>query len=738
MRTRTVLRWVALGTLATALLVGGLVQVNVQTDLHSFLPAGDSQTAAYDSFSRDYGGEPVVVLLETKTPQGIFSPAVLPNLVHLEGSLSHVDGTAVVDGPGTLLNEIAGQAQDFIAELLGRRDYEIALAQQIAKSAHRSSVQITAAGEAARAAFDARYGSLIVQGLPVGLPTLSNPKFAQHVIFNAQGQPRPEWHFLVPTTQAVAIIVRPVAGQTASQSNAWVKRIRAVVAQGTPPTETATVSGVPVLIAAISDRAMKDVPTMGAVAVVGVALILMAATWIRRRRRLVPLAVTLMSMVATVAMLGWFHRPLSLGVLAFATVILGVGSYYPMYLSAGARRRTVIVVACATGGSLATLMLSPVRMVQDLGLALALGVFFAAGAGLLASRWFPASGETTPVAGLPSSPVTPRILLVALVAVASLGWWQFGALRMQANVTDFAGGLPQLAQAQHVADILGSSGEVELVVRAARPMSPTNLTWSTSVEDQIVADHGDELRPALSPSRLLSFLGSKATSSEVDAALRLLPPYLVHAVAAPAGGSAVTTFGVRVDDLNALRASITDLKERATTAPVGTQATATGLPVVLLHGADLIESHRLVANLVGIGTAVLVIAVGFRRRGDTLRALAAAVLATGAGYALLWLGNGGLNPVSASLAALITAVGCEFTVVMSEASRRGSVRQFRAVAVGAATSVVGYAALLASHIEAVRGLGGVLAAATALAFGCSWLVVRAFPPTPTPEGAPDA
>ena len=65
-------------------------------------------------------------------------------------------------------------------------------------------------------------------------------------------------------------------------------------------------------------------------------------------------------------MLGWIGRPLSLGVLAFLPVLLGLGSYYPTYFAQRARGRVVFVVAGASALSFATLALAPLAFVRVL------------------------------------------------------------------------------------------------------------------------------------------------------------------------------------------------------------------------------------------------------------------------------------------------------------------------------------------------------------------------------------
>src|SRR5581483_12032636 len=103
----------------------------------------------------------------------------------------------------------------------------------------------------------------------------------------------------------------------------------------------------------------------------------MLVPWTRRSRRLLPLATTVAAIAVTCSIFGWLGRPLSIGVVAFLSVVLGIGCYYPTYFAVRARTRTVLTVACATASAFATLMLSPLPLVRDLGLTLSMGVLLA-------------------------------------------------------------------------------------------------------------------------------------------------------------------------------------------------------------------------------------------------------------------------------------------------------------------------------------------------------------------------
>lgn len=734
-----------MGILMVLPLSVGLAKLEVETDLSSFLPPDDPQLRAYERYAKEFGGDPIVVLVEPKSGSALLGPETLPTLLQMEGKLAGLDNVASVYGPATSLNQIAGQAQKLVAELVGRRDAEIARAQVRARREGASSAAAKAAGEEARERFDGRYGPLLVRAMPGGLPTLKNARFAENVVIDADGRPRARWRYLVPSRSAMAIIVRPEGGLDAAATSKLVRAVDSTMSRDRLEGSKITVTGSPVVVDALSRRSLDEAPLLGGLAVGAIGLCLWSGSPTARRRRLVPLAVTCAAVAGTLGILGLMGRPVSLGVVAFCPVLLGIGVYYPSYFALGARTRTVMTVAAATAASLLTLALSPLPLVRDLGFTLAVGVMVAALLGLLARPWaapgVPAVDEAAGRGTERSMRVRGVVALCAAAAVilGGWGWTRAASLGVQSDVAYFAGGLPALADAEHVEDVMGSSGEVDLVVEGEAATSPESLAWQTRAQREIAVKHGERFRAAASLATMLEFLGPDPTQAQIDAALRLLPAYLTSAVLSDDRTKAVTSFGVRLDDLPELGAEVAAVSEDLADPPRGADAQLVGLPLVLVKTQELVAADRVTGSLWGVLAAVVILLIGLRRRGDALRAAGAALVATGLTFATLALAGRALDPVTASLGALTAAVGCEFTIVYAEAVRRRSRRLRQTVFLVAATSTAGYLVLLASGLTAVRGLGLLLAVAVLQALCASVLVVEATLPKNShrPSSTPD-
>lgn len=744
---------IALTGIVVAVLAGlGLARVQVSTDLESFLPAHDETLTDYHAVAKEFGGDPIVVLLETRGSKSLLSPEPLSSEVQLEGELAKLDGVASLYGPGTLLNQVAGRAQDLLLELIGRRDAEVAKAQIEAKKAGRSP---EAAADKVKAKFDSRYGPLLVRGLPAGLPTLGNEKFVKQVVFDDSGLPRGSWKLVVPDQRTLAILVRPDSSLNAREMSHLISQIRDVVdssdleakvssGKGKDDLRT-TVSGSSVLVSALSDRAVHDMPLLGGLAIGAVCLAFWAAGWIRRSRRLLPVATTLVAVLLAVSALGWLGRPVTVAVLAFSSVLLGIGCYYPTYLMRSARPRTFVTVVCASAASVATLALSPLPIIADLGLMLGLGILFSGAVAWLARGWLQEAADTDDTADRAawrpsrrtSRPAAAGLLVLGVVGIG--GWFQLGQLTLRSDVNHFAAGLPALEDAHRVESALDMSGEVTVELKGSDTLSPSGLAWMQTAYARVIERHGDDLRSVVSPPALLAFLGTDPSAEEIDAAYRLLPGYLTRAVISPDRSTSAMVYGVKMHDLASAGRSVDDLRAALPEQPEDYQVRVAGLPVVMVRAEQLVSDDRYRANILGIAAACAVLLIGLRRRTDALRGALAATLATGTGFFLIAVAGIGLNPVTGALGALTAAVGCEFTVMLAESVRsRSSLR--RAVVLAAVTSALGYAVLLASGLAVVREFGLMLAGGVGLALLCSWVVVVATvrPPTDTPPAAEPA
>lgn len=728
-------------------IITGLSRATVDTSTDSFLPSGDPTLQAVDQQARSFGGDPVVVLLKSKQPrQLVLDNKQLFPMLGLEGKLAKTPNVASVYGPATVLNQVAGSAQNLLAQIGGRRDTIRREAEDNARKQGQTDSGATAAGNDAVSQFDVRYGSLLVRGLPAGMPTLHNPQFVRTVVFDSNtGEVRPQWKFVVPSPDTVAISVRPREGLDQVGTQRLVSDIKRAVHGSGLAVSGVTVSGVPAVTAGLADEVVDELPWIAGLVAVAVALrFLLVPMGFRMRHRLLPLVAALVGTAATVAGFGLLGHPLSFGAVAFLPVLIGVGSSIPLYLAVLRDTRRVVTISIASAAGFASLAVSPLPFVRELGIALAGGILLTVASTLVLRRGLPdherpdVTPQTTSDAG-PSKPLARRSRRVAVavsVAIIALGGWVIlPQLTIQADPQQLARGLPELQNAQQAQQVLGSSGEVSVALKGGPATSPAALAWSRQTEQTIIAKYGDQLRPILTLPDLVKFLGPEPTDTQIQSAIELLPRYLTSAVLSPDSRDSSMIFGLQLQDIGHQAQLLNEVRQSLPPPPPGYTADFVGLPVAAERGYDLISQGRYLANLTGIVAAGAVLLIGLRRRGDAIRAVLAAILATGWSLAGLWLVGGSLSPLTVAMGSLTTVTGCEFLVLLADPQVEANQKLRRSVGFACLTSAVGYCALAVSDLSVLREFGLVLTGTVVMSYVAARTVLWIAPHRPSPDNS---
>jgi predicted RND superfamily exporter protein len=199
--------------------------------------------------------------------------------------------------------------------------------------------------------------------------------------------------------------------------------------------------------------------------------------------------------------------------------------------------------------------------------------------------------------------------------------------------------------------------------------------------------------------------------------LRAVPSYFSEAVITQDRREATLAFGIRLMALSRQQRVI-DYMRSQLHPPPGVRVDLAGLPVLAAQADASLSSsgRRLLMLAVGLVAVGLVLLALLR---TAARALVPIVLATGWSSLILFLTRIPLNPMSATLGALVIAISTEFSVLLSERfraeRRRGLapadalVRTYRftgsAVLASGITAIAGFGVLTLSSITMLRDFG---------------------------------
>ncbi len=315
-----------------------------------------------------------------------------------------------------------------------------------------------------------------------------------------------------------------------------------------------------------------------------------------------------------------------------------------------------------------------------------------------------------------------RVLLVGLV-LAAAGWVADTQTPVQSDVTKLVpSNMPALRDLRTLERVTGVSGEIDVVVHSSNVATPKTIGWMLRYEDALLAHFGyletkgcakATLCPALSlpdlfcsGAQVAGSCGSSLSTGLISSLLKAVPPYFSQAVITPDHREATLAFGIRLMPLSRQQRVI-DYMRAQLHPPPGVGAELAGLPVLAAQAdASLSSSGRrmlmLLAGLVAVGLVLLAVLRTVQRAIIPLVPIA---LATGWSSLILFATRIPLNPMSATLGALVIAISTEFSVLLSERFRQErSTGRSPAQALARTYRFTG-SAVLASGITAIAGFG---------------------------------
>jgi hydrophobe/amphiphile efflux-3 (HAE3) family protein len=325
--------------------------------------------------------------------------------------------------------------------------------------------------------------------------------------------------------------------------------------------------------------------------------------------------------------------------------------------------------------------------------------------------------------------------VLAVAGVLALGGWAADTqTSVQSDVTKLVpSSMPALRNLHTLERVTGVSGEIDVTVKARDVTRLGVVNWMTGYEQALLTHFGyletkgcahATLCPALSLPDL--FASSTQTSgrtpsqSSVDGLLAAVPPYFKQAVITPDGREATLAFGIRLMPL-AKQQGVIDYMRSRLHPPAGVTAQLAGLPVLAAEADAALSSsaRRLLTLLAGLVAVGLVLLAVFRRPERALVPLIPIALATGWSALILFAIRIPLNPMSATLGALVIAISTEFSVLLSERFRQERAagrallealeRTYRstglAVLASGITAIAGFGVLVLSNITMLRDFG---------------------------------
>jgi predicted RND superfamily exporter protein len=391
---------------ATLLSIAGVVlalMLDPGADASAAGDGGGEAAAATEELRTQFGGDPIVVLVRGRLT-GMLLTEDVARMLSLEGCISgNVPRDArpaaavcsefakrkpvqVVYGPGTFINEAAGQILDRINF---DREREAAAADRAAREARRaargrglSEAQQEQFAQEARRIVTATYAQRALElAVRFGLssvPALNNPEFVLQLVFEPSlgaEVPKPRFAYLFPHSDAAVIQARLRPGLSAEERREAVAMVRQAV--GAKPFDlkfgSYVVSGSPVVAEGVAAGASDSAPALVAAAILLVALALLLT--FRVHPVMLPLALGAGATAITLGGLSLLGGSFSVGVAAAMPLLCALGAGWALQLQGRLDAAPAVAAgALASAVAFATILISPVSMARSFGALIAIGL----------------------------------------------------------------------------------------------------------------------------------------------------------------------------------------------------------------------------------------------------------------------------------------------------------------------------------------------------------------------------
>jgi hypothetical protein len=374
--------------------------------------------------------------------------------------------------------------------------------------------------------------------------------------------------------------------------------------------------------------------------------------------------------------------------------------------------------------------------------------------------------QKTGVAAIALALATPRRVLAAGLLLAVCGWVASAGTGVETDIRDLApSNLKALNDLNELEKETGISGDVNVTIRANDPTDPAVISWAEDFQQRVLQRHGfsgaapscadAQICPALSLTDFFggaSSSGSSTTTStqsagDVHALVQALPCFISQIVIShrgecsssggtPIGDTADVAFGIRVQPLTDQQDLINDIRAQidppgGPSPPPGTTVELAGLPVLAAEANTDLSNSRWWLPLAGLLAVGIVLVAIYRSLRRAIVPLIPVLMATGwSGLVVAALGVA-LNPMSATLGALVIAIATEFSVILSaryvterrdglsvgESLRRTYLRTGAAVLASGVTAIAGFAVLAIAGLPLLDDIGLISVAPVLRDFG---------------------
>ncbi|MFP4457694.1 MAG: hydrophobe/amphiphile efflux-3 (HAE3) family transporter [Clostridia bacterium] len=480
-----------------------------------------------------------------------------------------------------------------------------------------------------------------------------------------------------------------------SVKDSLVEDIRVSIANSNFSNLDYTISGKPVLDTALRTEMQNNMQMM-VIAAVAIMLIILTLIF-KVRWRILSLGIILVSVIATLGLMGWINVPITMVSMAVFPILIGLGIDYSIqfhnrYEEEQSVSKTikhigkaVAVAVIATFLGFISLYASPVPMIQDFGKMLTIGVIisFIGSVFILMSilklrdstyTKIDANKNTGYKEGFIEralSNITKGVIkgsvviFIFAIIIAGFGFSFDSSIGVESNIENF---MPQdmeaLTDIRHIRDTVGSTEQVVLFFEGDNILDDENILWIENTQDELTRKYHNiivDTKSIMTPVDSMSMFDSDQSFREK---VENLPPSQRKMFINEESTKSNLILEIKYLPTEDLEEFIVSLKNDLVGAPM--KVSLTGKSVLDVEMVDGLTSGRIEMTLIGLGLVFLALLVIYRSLFKAIIPLIPVALIIGMSSGTMYLLGLSYTPITATLGALILGMGTEMTVMVME------------------------------------------------------------------------
>lgn len=514
-------------------------------------------------------------------------------------------------------------------------------------------------------------------------------------------------------------------------------------------------SGKPVLDDALKSEMQANMQLM-VISAVAIMLLILSVIF-RVKWRILSVFIILISVVATIGLMGWLSIPITMVSMAVFPILIGLGIDYSIQFHNRYEEekdvkstvthigKAVAVAVIATFLGFISLYASVVPMIQDFGKMLTIGVIISFIGSLFLLMAFlklrDDYGDVTKPRrekqkALPYSPgriekllkkstnavVKFRVVIVIIVLILSgLGFYMDSEIGIESNIESF---MPQemeeLEDLRYIRDVVGSTDQVVLYFEDENLLSEENLDWMAELETDLYERYPDTIVSINSINALAEQLNIEGNALEGNRLEEIedLPENQRKMLINLDRTEGIMILSIDYLPTEALETFIGDLSENIQDAPMNSIA-ITGNSALDVEMVEGLTSGRIEMTLLGMGLVFAALLIIYRSLFKALVPLIPVALIIGHSAGSMYLLGIDYTPITATLGALILGMGTEMTVMVMERyleeRSRGSEKNKaivtavqrigKAILASGLTTIGGFSVLMLSEFVILKDFG---------------------------------